>query len=237
MSTPSTPSGEWDVAQVLAEPTRRMIFDAVRQARAPLSRDDVARVTGVNRRLATFHLDRLTEAGLLCTDYSRPAGRRGGPGAGRPAKRYTAADVELDLTVPPRHYVFAARLLAQAINKRPKDAVTGSFEVARTEGKRIGVLRRPHGRPGAQRRRAVALDTLEALGYEPAVETSAAASADVVRLRNCPFRSVADIAPELVCGMNHELVTGVFEGLEQDSVRVALEPNPPNCCLTVTLPR
>ena len=195
-----------------------------------MTRDEVSRATGVNRRLTTFHLDRLAEAGLLLTDYARPEGRPGGPGAGRPAKRYTAADVELDLTVPPRHYEFAARLLAQAITADPSDAVAASLNVAYAEGERVGALRRP--RRGGRGNRTAVVEALTDLGYEPAPEDAAK-----LRLRNCPFRAVVDVAPDLVCGMNCELVAGLLEGLGLDRGRVALDPAPPNCCLTVAVPR
>jgi predicted ArsR family transcriptional regulator len=236
MSTAAVPPAAWDVAHVLAEPTRRKIFDAVRRARQPLTRDDVSHVTGFNRRLTAFHLDRLAEAGLLVTDYARPAGRAGGPGAGRPAKRYTAAPIELDLTVPPRHYGFAARLLAQAVSQDPTDAAAASMVVARTEGKRVGALRRPVGRASAKRGRIAAVEALTDLGYEPVADEAARSTAPV-RLRNCPFRVVADVAPELICGMNHELVSGLVDGLGLDRAVVALDPLPPNCCVTVAFPR
>jgi predicted ArsR family transcriptional regulator len=217
---------------VLAEPTRRLIYGVVRRARRPLTRDEVAAESGINRRLSSFHLDRLCDAGLLAADYARPAGKAGGPGAGRPAKRYAANDIELDLSVPPRDYEVAARLLAQAIATAPTDAMSASREVARAEGQRVGVLRRPPGRATAKRQRAAVVDALTDLGYEPAPENP-----DRVRLRNCPFRAVADVAPELVCGMNCELVGGLIEGLGLDSARVALDPAPPSCCLTVAVPR
>jgi predicted ArsR family transcriptional regulator len=232
MSTPTGPAAAWDVAQVLAEPTRRSIFDAVRRSRRAMTRDEVAHATSVNRRLTTFHLDRLAEAGLLTTDYARPEGSVGGPGAGRPAKRYMATDRELDLTLPPRHYEFAARLLAQAITNSPADAVAGSRRVAHAEGVRVGALRRPAGRPTSKRNRAAVADALTDLGYEPSSEDESR-----LRLRNCPFRSAAEVAPDLVCGMNHELVAGLLEGLGLDRARVRLDPAPPNCCLTVAAPR
>jgi predicted ArsR family transcriptional regulator len=231
VSTPTTPAA-WDVAHVLSEPTRRLVFGVVRRERRPLTRDDVARESGVNRRLTTFHLDRLCEAGLLVADYARPTGRPGGPGAGRPAKRYVAADIELDLSVPPRHYEFAARLLAQAITSAPHDAVAGSREVAHAEGQRVGSLRRPAGRATAKRNRTAVVDALTDLGYEPAPD-----EVDRLRLRNCPFRAVADVAPDLVCGMNCELVAGLLEGLGLDRGRVSLDPDPPHCCVTVAVPR
>lgn len=232
MSTPRPASSAWELAHLLAEPTRRDVFDAVRRAEHPMTRDDVSVATGINRRLAAFHLDRLSEAGVLIVDYARPGGRLGGPGAGRPAKRYRSGGITLDLTVPPRQYEFATRLLVQAIINAPTDAIAGSLSTAYHEGRRIGELRRPAGRRSAKRDSAQILATLADLGYEPL-----SSAERTVRLRNCPFRSAADIAPDLVCGMNCQLVGGVLDGLGHTRNAALLRPAPPDCCVTVTLPR
>ena len=58
---------------------------------------------------------------------------------------------------------------------------------------------------------------------------------DCVRLRNCPFHSVADVAPELVCGMNQSFISGLLAGLRgHRSVQATLEPAPPNCCVVLS---
>jgi predicted ArsR family transcriptional regulator len=218
----------WDLAQLLSEPHRRAVYLAVRQASGPVTRDDIARHTGMNRRLATFHLDRLADAGLLVTDYARPEGRTG-PGSGRPAKRYRAGDAELELSVPSRHYLFAARLLAQAISERPDDAQAGSYRLARAEGRRIGEQRRPTARRQVSSAVIAALDDL---GYEPA-----SGDGTTVRLRNCPFRALADLNPELVCGMNRELVAGLLEGAGLDAAGARPGGAAPDCCVVAMLSR
>jgi predicted ArsR family transcriptional regulator len=222
------PSGTpgWELAQLLSEPHRREVYRVVRQARRPLTRDEVSRATGINRRLTAFHLDRLADAGFLDTDYARPEGRRGGPGAGRPAKHYSASGLEVELSVPARHYVFAARLLARAVTDRPDDAVAASYDVARSEGLRIG---ESLGSTSPRRARAAVVSTLDDLGYEPVDE-----GVPAVRLRNCPFRAVADIAPGLVCGMNRELVAGIIEG---SGVHGDAQPGgeAPDCCVIAVL--
>jgi predicted ArsR family transcriptional regulator len=219
----------WDLAQLLSEPHRREVYRTVRRASGPLTRDEVSRRTGINRRLAAFHLDRLAAAGLLATDYARPEGCPGGPGSGRPAKRYRATDVEVELSVPSRHYFFAARLLAEAISARPGDAMEASYELARAEGKRIGEERRP---ASGRRARAAVIGALNDLGYEP-VE----GAEDTVRLRNCPFRAVADLAPELVCGMNCQLVAGVMEGAGLDASGARPGGVAPDCCVVAVMSR
>ncbi|HVT22892.1 MAG TPA: ArsR family transcriptional regulator [Mycobacteriales bacterium] len=223
---PAGAAPTWELAQLLSEPHRREVYRVVRQARRPLTRDEVSRATGINRRLTAFHLDRLAAAGFLDTDYARPEGRRGGPGSGRPAKRYTASGVEVELSVPVRHYVFAARLLARAVSERPDDALTSSYDVARAEGRRIGESRRP---PAARKARSAVVSALDDLGYEPVDD-----GAPAIRLRNCPFRAVADVAPGLVCGMNRELVAGLLEGA---GVEGEAQPGgeAPDCCVIAKL--
>src|SRR6476620_1058855 len=110
----------WAAVHLLAEPTRRALFDAVRRSDGPMTRDDVADATCVSRRLAAFHLDLLADAGLLEVDYARPPGRSG-PGAGRPAKRYRATDQEIAVSLPGRRYDLAARVFAAGIRDAGTD--------------------------------------------------------------------------------------------------------------------
>ena len=222
----------WDAVQLLAEPTRRALFTACRQAGAPLTREELATSVGVSRRLAAFHLDLLAEAGLLTVDYARPAGR-GGPGAGRPAKRYAAAAVDLELSVPPRRYDVAARVMARGLaesGERGTDALTTTFAVARDEGERIGRLRRGRGKLSANATTDVAMDVLTDLGYEPQRDTGAS-----VHLCNCPFDSIVDVATDVVCGLNQRFVSGILEGIGgHRGVRAELDPAPDRCCVVLS---
>ena len=217
------------MAELLAEPTRRRVFDAVREAGSPVTREEMARAVGITTRLAAFHLDRLAEAGLLDVGYARPAGRTG-PGAGRPAKRYSPAAVELDLSVPPRRYGLVARILATALAQAPPQAVAAAAQLARDEGRSVGEAHRPHRLPrSAATGLRAARDALAELGYEP--ELAAAR----LRLRNCPFHDAADVAPAVVCGLNVDLVGGVVDGVGASSVcTAALDGAAPDCCVTVS---
>ena len=87
----------------------------------PVGRDEAAAAAGIGRALAVYHLDKLVESGLLTASYQRPPGRSG-PGAGRPAKLYARSGREFAVTVPPREYELAARLLVQAVEADPSGA-------------------------------------------------------------------------------------------------------------------
>ena len=222
---------EWDTLQLLAEPTRRALFQSCRRAATPLTREELAGAVGISRRLAAFHLDVLADAGLLSVDYARPAGRTG-PGAGRPAKRYTAAPVDLELSVPPRRYDVAARVMARGLavaNEQGTDALETTFDVAQQEGRRVGRLRRTPGRKSAAATTDVAIDVLTDLGYEPSSGRDRC-----VELCNCPFDSIVDVATDVVCGLNQRFVAGVLEGLDgHRAVQAELDPAPDRCCVVL----
>src|SRR5580704_9447721 len=99
----------------LDDPVRARLYEVVSASTAAVGRDEAAAAAGIGRPLAAYHLDKLVELGLLTATYQRTTGRDG-PGAGRPAKFYARSGREFAVTVPPREYELAARLLAVAVD-------------------------------------------------------------------------------------------------------------------------
>ena len=211
----------------LDDPLRRRLYEVVTSQPGPVSRDEAASAAGIGRALAVYHLDKLVESGLLTASYQRPPGRSG-PGAGRPAKMYARSDREFAVTVPPREYELAARLLVQAVEADPSDrSRTALAGAARRLGTELGSAFRPAAGEGYAAGRDVK-GVLAQQGYEPC------GGADgVIRLRNCPFHQLAEQHRELVCGMNLALVEGLVEGLGADGWHPALDPRPGQCCVAI----
>jgi predicted ArsR family transcriptional regulator len=212
----------WDASvqavAVLEEPTRRRLYEYVVGRPEPVSRDDAASALGIPRTTAAFHLDRLTEEGLLDTCYERRTGRTG-PGAGRPAKLYHRSDREIEITLPERQYAVAGHLLAAAIQDAESTGITPGEAVNRRAheyGETLGCTARDRGEPLER--------VLEVCGFEPRAE------ADGIALGNCPFRRLAKEHPQLVCGMNLHLVAGLVSSLDAD-LRAELAPTPGHCCV------
>ncbi|HEV2255642.1 MAG TPA: helix-turn-helix domain-containing protein [Streptosporangiaceae bacterium] len=204
----------------LDDPVRRRLYEVVRERAEPVGRDEAAAAAGVGRALAVYHLDKLVEAGLLTASYQRPPGRSG-PGAGRPAKLYMRSDREFAVTVPPREYELAARLLVQAVEADPSgNSRAALLKAARRLGAELGSLFRPGvaGLDGA----------LAGHGYEPRRGEDG-----VIRLRNCPFHQLAEHHREVVCGMNLGLIEGILAGLGAEGLRPVLDPQPGHCCVTI----
>ncbi|HUZ53267.1 MAG TPA: transcriptional regulator [Streptosporangiaceae bacterium] len=211
----------------LDDPVRRRLYDFVAGCCEPVGRDQAAAAIGVGRPLAAYHLDRLVGLGLLTADYRRPVGRQG-PGAGRPAKVYARSDREFAVTVPPREYELAARLLAQAVEADPSGAALAGL---RRAARQLGTsLARPCPPEAAAGRSALPAmrDALAAHGFEPAADPDGS-----LRLRNCPFRQLATRHPEVVCAMNLALLEGVAAGIGAGGLDPVLEPEPGRCCVMV----
>jgi predicted ArsR family transcriptional regulator len=215
----------------LDEPTRRALYDVVRTAEAPVTRETAAEAVGISRKLAAFHLDKLTEATLLVAAYETTARTRQ---FGRPPKAYRRAPEELHISIPERHPEVLARLLLEAVTaaragETPTDA---ALRVAYESGQRLGAQTRAQTRPGRlgpERALALAASVLAARGFEPSRE-----SATCMRLRNCPYLPLSAEATELVCGINHRHLVGMLDGLQApDSVAAELVPRAGHCCVQV----
>jgi predicted ArsR family transcriptional regulator len=200
-----------DAIGLLQEPVRRAVYEFVSAQADPVGRDAVAAGVGVGRTLAAFHLDKLAGAGLLTVSFARPPGRAG-PGAGRPAKLYRRAPDEVTVSVPPREYRALAGILAEALDD------LGDDTAAARAAYRRGLAQAPAGD---------LVDHLAGLGYEPVV-----VGGDI-RLRNCPFGTVANEFPPLVCGLNLGLVRGMLVGCGRSADDARLEPGPTGCCVAI----
>jgi len=220
----SLSTGGPDLASLssLDDPLRRRLYEVVTSHPGPVNRDEAASEAGIGRALAVYHLDKLVESGLLTASYQRPPGRRG-PGAGRPAKVYARSDREFAVTVPPREYELAARLLVQAVEADPSNRSRAVLaEAARGLGTELGsAFERDAGERDVK-------GVLTQQGYEPCDGADG-----VIRLRNCPFHQLTEQHREVVCGMNLALVEGLVEGLGADGLRPVLDPQPGHCCVAI----
>lgn len=213
---------------VLGEDMRRRLYSFIRSAHRPVSREEAAASTGISRKLAAFHLDKLVSAGLLRARYDPPPGLRR---VGRTPKTYEPADTEITVSIPPRHHDVLAGILVDAVaaESAGEDARSAATRIAAGQGRELGAAQRSRLRPGrlgAERALTIAGQILGDCGFEPQRDTPTG-----LRLRNCPFHPLAARAPELVCAINHAYLSGLLQGLGADTVGAILDPQPGSCCV------
>lgn len=198
--------------KILDDRIRSVLYEFVVAERRPVSRDEAAAAVGISRSLASYHLDRLLAADLLEAVFARTSGRTG-PGAGRPAKLYQRSSRQLDVTVPPRSYELAAKILLEAVAESDEAALAAVARSARRAGRELGTR---------------GLDeALAGCGFEPAERGGATI------LCNCPFVALADRHREFTCRMNHAFVEGLLEGSRRSDLSAVLDPQPDLCCVRI----
>jgi predicted ArsR family transcriptional regulator len=219
---------------LLADELRQRLYRFVAAQLGPVTRDEAAAAVGISRKLAAFHLDKLTAAGLLEATTPDPASRR--PGPGRAPKAYRPAAAEVAVSVPQRRYELLGELLAQAIVADGPASTTRhtAHQLAHDRGVALGERVRAErrlGRLGPERALTVIGELLGACGYAPVRAPTQ------LLLRNCPFQQLARRAPELVCGLNQEFLAGLLAGLHSRRVDAVLQPDaaadPTRCCVVL----
>ena len=219
-----------EVAAVAAldETARRRLYDAVRAAGRPMTREEAARDTGISRKLAAFHLDKLVAVGLLET--AAPVGPRQ---VGRAPKAYVPVREAIQVSVPPRAYADLASILLDAIAGRDRDETVASStrRVATERGRELGRL---VGQRHRATRREIATqlatmrNALSEAGYEPYD-----AAEDALGLRNCPFHPLAQEHPDFVCAINGAFLGGLIDGVQADQLAVVARSPRDQCCAEI----
>lgn len=220
----------------LDQPLRRDLYALLVERDAWVSRDEAAEALDVPRSVAAFHLDKLADAGLVQLRFERPAGR-GGPGAGRPAKRYRRAETELSVSLPERRYDLAGTVLADAISdvaETGRDLDSAVADAAHRTGTQIGttVTTDPRDADISGGAAPAAMHALRELGYEPHVDNGD------IALANCPFHRLAQRHRSLICGMNLQLLSGLTKALGADALLTPrLQPTEGRCCVRLRTER
>ncbi|NWF27370.1 transcriptional regulator [Streptomyces sp. PKU-EA00015] len=224
---PRTAAGV-EAVSVLADDVRRTLYNFIRLAHRPVTREEAASNAGISAKLAAFHLDKLVAAGLLTSRYDHPGGVRK---VGRKPKVYEPAETDIRISIPERRPDVLAEILIDAVleQEQGEDALSSALRTARRRGEELGAATRASSRPGRlgpERSLTLSESVLEEHGFEPDRQAPTE-----VRLLNCPFHPLATRSPELVCGINHAFLGGFLTGLQAAGIDAVLAPHPGRCCV------
>lgn len=212
----------------LDDDVRRALYEFVRAAGEPVSREAAAAAVGISRKLAAFHLDKLVDIGLLTSGFHATVRR-----VGRAPRLYEPSDLDVAVRVPERCPDLLADILVEAVTGQSGDerGTDAALRVARTRGEAVGSRARTRtraGRIGTERASALTRTVLAEHGFEPYEEH------DALRLRNCPFHPLAGREPEFICGLNCEYLRGVIEGIGAGGrLSADLAPRAGECCVEI----
>ncbi|MFC5337375.1 helix-turn-helix transcriptional regulator [Leucobacter denitrificans] len=213
----------------LVDANRRRLYDYVSKQQNPVSREEAAKALSLPLTRAKFHLDRLVEAGLLETEYRRLSGKQG-PGAGRPSKLYRRASGTIEVSLPARRYDVMGRILAAAVEQAASGGdLEAAIRAASYAQGAAAVTPSNTATSSPEAQLEVAGEVLARLGYEPEVTEHS------VRLRNCPFDTLAQDHRGVVCAANVHYTQGAFDAAGCQGVSAHLEPEEGYCCVKARL--
>ena len=181
--------------------SRADVLDMLRAADAPLGVREVAQRMGLHPNTARFHLEALVEAGLAV----RETEDRETPG--RPRIGYRAA---ADGPAGRRRYRFLAEMLTSLISGTMPEPGTVAEEAGREWGAYLTEQPPPYQKLSAEDAIAKLSVIMEELGFSPQAEAGDRGGQYRLRLRQCPFREVAQHHQDVICSLHLGLMRGAL---------------------------
>jgi predicted ArsR family transcriptional regulator len=202
------------VTSAFGDPTRRDIYLLLHEHPEGLTAGEVAGHAGVHANVARHHLDKLSSGGYL--DVSK----RVSPGAGRPAKVFSAAEPNLQLEFEVGHDDILITLLGKALSRLdPSEAAEMAEEVGVEFGRKMAAevsLDEAESHRSFRSALHVVADALSSHGFAARAERQTDAATEDPQLHivagHCPFGDVA-IEHPVICAVDRGMVKGLLGSL------------------------
>ncbi len=190
-----------DILKALGDNTRYAIYLELARSPIPLATADIAEVLGLHVNTVRPHLERMREVGLLSVDTE------GRGGVGRPQHRYSLAPDAPALGLEPSSFPILARMLLSAAAQAGLDR-SEMLDAGREQGRSDAA----RWVPGSDPVEALIVEQAK-IGFDPTVAEDPRSA--TMAFAHCPFQALAEVHPDLVCGLHSGLVEGLVEGLER----------------------
>jgi predicted ArsR family transcriptional regulator len=203
--------------------SRAHVLDLLRSTGSPVGVKEVAGRTGLHPNTARFHLDALADAGLaLRTPQARET-------PGRPSMTYRASDSSG--AAGQRRYRLLAEMLTSLIAGVIPEPTEAAAAAGREWGRYITEQPAPYQRPDAGEAVERLAAALAEIGFAPQTVASGGGGYQI-RLRQCPFREVAQHHQDIVCKLHLGLMQGALEQMRAPVTADRLEPfAEPSLCI------
>ena len=202
--------------------SRAHVLDLLRAAGSPAGVRDIADQEGLHPNTARFHLDALVDAGLA----TRAPKERTTPG--RPSMAYRA--VAGGETMGRRRYRLLAEMLTSLIAGMLPKPGEAAGEAGREWGRYLTEPPPPYQRLDAGEAVERLTATMAEIGFAP--EAVADGTQYQLRLRQCPFREVAENHQDVVCQLHLGLMQGALAQMRAPVTADRLQPfAEPSLCI------
>lgn len=225
---------------VLDSPVRRLLVNTLAnlpqhaEASGPtreqgLTAAELAERVGLHVTTVRFHLERLSEVGLVEKHSERVS-------VGRPRQYWTAVPDDADPSGSATARMLA-EVLSEALDAGDADAATSAGRRwALSHADELGLAPQAADTPGAWLAQVGAVvDVLDRWGYEPSVSTTDRGRTSELCLHRCPLIALVEQNPDVACGVHRGVIEGTLEALGERDVEIELHPflRPDECVATI----
>ena len=202
--------------------SRAHVLDLLRAAGSPVGVRDIADQAGLHPNTARFHLDALVDAGLA----ARAPKERTTPG--RPSMAYRA--VAGGEPMGRRRYRLLAEMLTSLIAGMLPKPGEAAGEAGREWGRYLTEPPPPYQRLDVGEAVERLTATMAEIGFAPEAVTDG--TQYQLRLRQCPFREVAENHQDVVCQLHLGLMRGALAQMRAPVTADRLQPfAEPSLCI------
>ncbi|MFG3203730.1 helix-turn-helix transcriptional regulator [Streptomyces sp. NPDC048192] len=195
--------------------SRVRVLDVLRAASGGAGVREIAEQTGLHPNTVRFHLDALVKDGLA---ECRAEGR------GRPGRPRTVYRAAAPSRVPAgrRSYQLLAQMLTGLVSETLPHPAQAAVDAGEAWGRYLADTPSPGRRIDAEEAVRRLTQVLADVGFDPAPAGSR--PDEVIALRHCPFREVAEEHREVVCSLHLGLMRGALKEVRAPLGVDRLEP-------------
>jgi predicted ArsR family transcriptional regulator len=195
-------------------PTRARVLALLQDAGEPMTAAAAGARLGLHTNSARFHLDALTDDGLV----TRRREERSTPG--RPKVLYAVASGAPG--VAHRSYRLLAEILTSLLHDRLPDPAGSAEQAGEAWGRYLSAPAAPFRRPAEPEALDSLVGTLDAMGFDSHVVDEPGSLR--LEISHCPFLEVAASHHDVVCSVHLGLIRGVLDHMGAPLAAGALEP-------------
>ena len=211
------------ITNVLADPTRYYIYQHIAKRHSEVTVQEIAEIFEIHPNVARLHLTKLEDVNMLISETKKT-----GKG-GRPSRLYRLSDDVIQLNFPYRDYQLLSKIAMETMFSLGEAGRVALFNTGRLFGKELAEQHIKGLGSGQEdlsfdHKLSIIKDASTTAGFYPEFVTSEDQSAIFFKIHNCPFKEIAFEQKEVVCGMHHEFLRGMFNVLF-DSIELIEEEN------------
>jgi predicted ArsR family transcriptional regulator len=213
----------------LAVASRLRLLDVLRASDGPLDVRELAAACDLHVTTVRFHLDVLTDAGLVRSQSGQSGAR------GRPRRLYSPASRAVAPGAPTGYELLSALLARHWAGDRAERARRAEQAGWAWTGQRE-LAPAPPAPTATLDEAALHVNAVFAeLGFDP--ELTHDGDSRQIRLHACPFRAIAATHPEVVCSIHLGMLRRALADVDAPATTVSLQPFvQPHLCLAQITP-